>query len=201
MKKQFISTKIARIISTVFIPPVNLMYLFIYLGLHFETKIENSYFVIAVALLLGFIFPIALFFYLMKKDRISDEDTTNKKERQVPYFFSALFAFTAIVITFSFHSNAVIIIAWISYFINTIFLVSINKYWKISAHAIGIASPWAIILYFNIMLFPIFAIIIILVGWSRLKLKVHNIYQIVAGSILGFCLTLIELIIGLKLVG
>ncbi len=194
------SSKIARIISNAFIPPVNLLYLFLYLGYYFEGETSKRIIVILIAIIFGFVLPVSLFFYLRHKNKISNEDATNKEERQIPYLFSTLFAIIAMLVLLYFDTSTISILAWLSYVINTIILITINKYWKISAHAIGIASPWAIILYTNFSLFPIFVIILLLVGWSRIKLNVHTLPQVISGSLLGYFFTLSEIIIGLNLV-
>ena len=167
----------------------------------FETGSDKIIQVNAITFIFGFLFPVLLFFYLRHKNRISNDDATRKEERQFPYLFSTLFALLAVISLIFIHSNLIVILAYATYTINTVLLIIINKYWKISAHAIGVASPWAIILYYNISLFPIFILILLVVGWSRIKLNVHSLSQVVAGSIFGFCFTLIELILGLKVFG
>ena len=194
------SSKIARIISTVFIPPVNLLYLFFYLSIHFEVESFKSITVVLTAFIFGFVMPVSLFFYLRRKNQISNVDTDIKEERQLPYLFSTLFAIISALILIYFDTSKISILAWISYTINTLILILINKYWKISAHAIGVAVPWAIILYTNPALFPIFMMIFLFVGWARIKLKVHTFAQVIAGSLFGFCFTLLEIIIGMKLI-
>lgn len=177
------------------------MYLFIYLSIMFEVETNQIFQSISISFIFGFLFPVSLFFYLRHSKKISNNDATKKEERQLPYLFSTLFAFLTVIILALLHSNLIIIIAWATYAINTVLLIIINKYWKISAHAIGVASPWAIILFNNFSLFPIFILILAVVGWSRIKLNVHTLLQVIAGSIFGFTFTLIELILGLKILG
>jgi membrane-associated phospholipid phosphatase len=71
----------------------------------------------------------------------------------------------------------------------------INKYWKISAHMIGVSAPMAAFLFFGSIYFIILFFLAILLAWARLKLKMHSINQIIAGFLFGFLLTYLQLII------
>jgi len=57
----------------------------------------------------------------------------------------------------------------------------------------GAAGPLAAITYTFGLVALIFSIIILLVGWSRMKLKVHNIAQVTAGIILAFISTYLQI--------
>jgi len=167
----------------------------------FENEVRKIIQINTISFIFGFLLPVLLFFYFRHKKKISNNDATKKEERQFPYLFSTFFAVFAVISLFFIHSDLIIILSYATYVINTVLLIIINKYWKISAHAIGVASPWAIILYTNFSLFPVFILILLVVGWSRIKLKVHSLLQVIAGSIFGFCFTFIELILGLKIFG
>ena len=72
-------------------------------------------------------------------------------------------------------------------FITNTHAVNINKYWKISAHAMGAAMPLgALVLNFDIYLVISSAIILFLVGFSRIYLKVHTVLQVFVGTLVGF---------------
>ncbi len=69
----------------------------------------------------------------------------------------------------------------------------INKYWKISVHAMGSAGALAAAVFIWGPLSFLFIILVMLVGWSRIQLKCHSISQVMAGSVLGFVSTFIQM--------
>lgn len=85
-----------------------------------------------------------------------------------------------------FDLNIISIAFWFCYISNTLITIFINRSWKISAHAMGAAGPFAAIAFvfgwLGLMMLPI----VILVGWTRIELKCHTISQVVAGILLAF---------------
>ena len=57
----------------------------------------------------------------------------------------------------------------------------------------GAAGPLAAVTYVFGPIALIFAIIVFLVGWSRIQLKVHNFAQVIAGIILAFISTYLQI--------
>ena len=78
------------------------------------------------------------------------------------------------------------------YGINTIIVFVINLKWKISVHSMGLTGPTTALIFLNPWFF-ILGLFGPLVMWSRVILKKHTILQVIAGSILGYILTAIQL--------
>ena len=190
-----INRKLARIISDVFVPPVNLVFLFLYLAFKFEPDSSSAFETIAIAVLFGFVFPVAFFVYLRKKKKVVDNDATIKEERTVPYLFGIFLSSLAFGLCVYFESSMISRFVWITYIVNTAILIIINKSWKISAHAIGAASPIGVIFTFNPQLALILLIPLAIISWSRIKLGVHTIPQVLAGSAFGLFATYFEIIL------
>ena len=76
---------------------------------------------------------------------------------------------------------------------NTVIIILITRYWKISIHAMGVAGLIAA-LWVNGGQSPlIMGFILVLVASARVVLKAHNISQVIVGSFLGMILTYIQL--------
>jgi membrane-associated phospholipid phosphatase len=57
----------------------------------------------------------------------------------------------------------------------------------------GVAGPFAAICFvYGFSALP-FILILFLIGWARLFLKCHNIYQVLAGGLLGFTSTILQM--------
>jgi membrane-associated phospholipid phosphatase len=80
------------------------------------------------------------------------------------------------------------------YMTNTIIIIVITKYWKISIHAAGVAGPLTALWIHGVHSPFVVIFIVSILGWSRIILKAHNISQVLAGFILGSFLSGIQLL-------
>ncbi len=177
--------KIAKIISYLFIPPINLLVTFIVLSNQIYIDTELKLKTIVIALIFGLILPIAVFVYLRKKGKIINDDATIKDERTLPYVIGLGLAINALILSFIFELHPLIIALWLAYIVIQLAMLIINLSWKISAHLIGVGIPFATFL-FLFQSEAIYLIIIpIIVGWGRITLKVHTPLQVLAGFLLG----------------
>jgi membrane-associated phospholipid phosphatase len=192
VEKNF-SDKAARIISTLFVPPSFTILIFTYFAFHLENNLYQKLVTIITAFVFGFALQIILFVFLRKMGKIIDIDASVKEERTVPFLISIIFYIIGLVILVQNHVNLISTAFWFCYITNTFIVVIINRKWKISAHAAGAAGPLAAIfsvlgtngLWFMFLFFVI--------GWARIKLKCHNFLQVIAGGILGFVSTYIQI--------
>lgn len=178
-------TKIAKIISYLFIPPVNLLVTFIILSNQIYIEPELKLNTILIALIFGFILPISVFIYLRKKGRIINDEATKKEERTLPYAIGIGLAIIAIILSVLLELHTFILALWFSYITIQGVMLIVNLYWKISAHLIGVGIPLAAMFFLFQSDVLILFVIPILVGWARLTLKVHTLTQIFAGFLLG----------------
>ena len=193
------SHKIARIISTVFVPPSFTLIFFTALSFSLEKTFQKSLVMILVALIFGFFAPIILFLFMRKSGKLVDIDASVKEERTVPFLIAEIFYLIGLLILIFYKINIISIAFWFCYISNTLIIIFINKYWKISVHAMGAAGPAAAftLLFGWIGLFMF--IVVALVGWSRIKLKCHSVSQVMAGALFGFMSTYIQIYLILKL--
>jgi membrane-associated phospholipid phosphatase len=154
---------------------------------------------ILVAFLFGFTAPIILFVVLRKRRKIVDLDATVKEERTIPFLISVGFYLIGLVILIFFTVSIISIAFWFCYISNTLVTILINKHWKISAHAMGAAGPLAAVNYTFGPIALLFSVIVFLVGWSRIQLKVHTLLQILAGVLLAFFSTYLQMYLIVRL--
>lgn len=191
--KRTLSIKLARIISTIFVPPSFTLIFFLSFSFSLELTYQKSLVMILVALIFGFVAPIVLFLFLRNKGKLVDIDASVKEERTVPFLIAELFYLAGLFILIFYKINIISIAFWFCYISNTLIIVFINKYWKISVHAMGAAGPAAAIIFIfgwiGLLMFAVVAI----VGWSRVKLKCHSISQVFAGALFGFVSTYLQI--------
>ena len=185
--------KTAKIISYLFIPPINLLITFVVLSNQIYIDTELKFVTILIALIFGLILPISVFVYLRQKGKIINNDATMKGERTLPYVIGLGLAINAIILAFIFELHPLIIALWLAYIVVQLAMIIINLYWKISAHLIGLGIPFATF-YFLFQSDVIYLILIpIIVGWARINLKVHTPTQVLSGFFLGVLPTYIIL--------
>lgn len=179
------SHKLARIISTLFVPPSFTIIIFTIFAFSLESEPSKQLITILNALVFGFIAPIALFLILRKKGKLADQDASIKEERTIPFLIAIIFYLIGLWVLIKYDLNIISIAFWFCYISNTIITIFINKFWKISAHSMGVAGPFSAIVFafgsVGIILLPI----VILVGWARVELKCHTLTQVVAGILLA----------------
>jgi membrane-associated phospholipid phosphatase len=176
---------LAKIISYLFVPPINLIIIFIILSDQIYIDSQLKLVSIFIALIFGLILPVAVFVYLRKKKKIVNDDATIKGERTLPYAIGAGLAINALVLSIIFGLHPLIIALWIAYILIQFIMLIINLYWKISAHLIGVGIPYATLLFLFQTEYIYLILIPIIIGWARFTLKVHTPMQIVAGFLLG----------------
>lgn len=179
-------TKPAKYISYLFIPPIMNLFVFIIFSFNLE-EAPKSYYGIIISFLFGLLFPLIAILQFRRKGIISNNDATIKEERTLPYIFAVGFSLGGVVFSSITGLDEKLIMLWMIYLISSIIILNINRFWKISAHAMGASIPIGALLFIGDMFwFNIFAIILIIVGLSRLYLRVHTLLQVLTGSVLGF---------------
>jgi hypothetical protein len=123
---------------------------------------------------------------MRKKNLVSDQDALIKEQRTIPFIIATLIYFVGLFFLIYFDVSLISIAFWFCFISNTIITIIINKFWKISIHSMGASGAFgALVFAFGTFALP-FIIIVLLVGWSRIKLKCHTLSQVVAGIVLAF---------------
>ncbi len=193
-----LSHKTARFISTLFVPPSFTIIVFVYFAISLESDVINKIIVAGNALLWGFIVPIALFVILKRNGKLADMDASIKEERTFPFILSTVFYTAGLLILVLINANIISTAFWFCYISNTILVILINKYWKISIHAIGSSGPVAALTFVLGPAALVGLVIPSVVGWSRVKLKCHDVYQVTAGASMGFLSTYLQMYLIIK---
>ena len=187
------SHKIARFISTLFVPPSFTIIIFTIFAFGLESEPGKRIATILIALIFGFIAPIALFFILRKKGRLLDQDASIKEERTFPFLIAIIFYLIGLILMIKLNLHIISIAFWFCYISNTLITIFINHYWKISVHSMGASGPFAALViafgWIGLILLPV----VLLVGWSRIKLNCHNFSQVIAGIVLAFFSTYLQM--------
>ena len=123
-----------------------------------------------------------------------------REQRTVPYLFDAVCNAAAAYYLYYSHMPRWFIMFMVGSMVTIIVMVIINMRWKISAHMAGIGGVVALINQIHVqglgaldLLWPLCISIIVAgaLGSARLILKRHDLWQVLAGVVVGFlCVTI-----------
>lgn len=188
-----LSTALAKAISGILNAPLVTFYTFTYAIA--VLRPPDALILLIIATFFGTVLPMAIIYYMLKKGMLNDIYASDRQTRFKP-FLGAVFSYLLGLVALVFASAPELI--WVlmaGYFVNTLIMMIITLRWKISIHASGIAGPATYLIYaFSIHLWP--ALLLILpVGWARLKLRAHTLGQVLAGFFLTVALTYLQLLL------
>jgi membrane-associated phospholipid phosphatase len=148
---------------------------------------------IAVAVAFSTVIPAAFVLFLMKRGRVESADIEIKEQRMTPFAVGVASYALGAAALFALQSSPIAEALMVCYATNTVATLVITRWWKISAHAIGISGPLVALHYqFGSPLIPFYALIPLVAG-SRVILRKHTTGQVVAGAVLGLGLTAAQL--------
>jgi membrane-associated phospholipid phosphatase len=179
------STKLASLLSVILSPQVWLLLMFLLFMVNREISFKNSEITVPLVFLLQIVIPLLGPYLAYKKGVIKDLDVPNRKDRVKFLLIASICWLISIFITYFYGSYTIFKMTLLSFILISIFLV-ITRFWKISIH-VGVNTT--AILFINYLYnwqFLFLFILIPIVAWSRYKLKVHTLSQVIAGFLVTF---------------
>jgi membrane-associated phospholipid phosphatase len=108
----------------------------------------------------------------------------SKKETRTPFFLIAIALYSFATIIFFATNTKIMFLLALGYTFVTVILLVVNRFWKVSVHSAGVTGPiFALIFVFGSIVIPL-SLIILLVNWSRIKLKKHTFRQTLVGTLI-----------------
>lgn len=153
-------------------------------------KSQQLYILLGSALLLVLL-PVGATVIYLKKSGVKDLYTVDRKKRFWPFTFHAIG-----IAIFGYVMEAwlqgYMPLRWIVFvFLFNLLGFAVTLFWKISLHMMGIVSVLGFCLAAGTEMVPIWLTVTvaglsILTAWARMYLRSHDIYQILAGTAVGF---------------
>ncbi len=186
--------KAATLISKAFAPFINSSIAFIILlfpdnSLSFKNKIIYAF----VGIIFSTIMPLMYLYWAQRIGKIDSLDIVSRKQRINPLVVGTLMYFMGFIVYKILGAPAIVTGLMFCFATNTLLVVMVTHFWKISIHSMGISGPIMAlhIMYGGIILwaYPL----IFIVALSRYILKRHTIPQIIAGIAVGLLLTYLQI--------
>jgi hypothetical protein len=140
------------------------------------------------AIIIAGIVPWVIYWQMRQRGLISDIDFSNKLQRTQFLMANAPFWSLAFLATFFIPTPQIIFILTVSLLTIGAIVIVITRFWKISIHALLVTIVGIItVTLYGWVWWPVFLLVPI-VWWSRLVLRQHDIFQLLAGSGVGVIL-------------
>jgi membrane-associated phospholipid phosphatase len=158
-----------------------------------------NYLALAIGLIFGTVIPLAVVYALKQRGVIPDIYASRRESRLFP-FMGAILSYLVGALGLRWIAAPSIVTAlMLCYLGNSVILMVISCRWKISVHASGIAGPGTVLLFaVGAGALPFF-ILLLPVGWARIRLGAHTTGQVFVGALLTIGTTWIQLSVYLKL--
>jgi membrane-associated phospholipid phosphatase len=150
---------------------------------------SNAWALWVTCLIFSNLIPIATVLYLKHRGIISDLDASLKEQRTLPLTLGVIYAGLGFLTLYYQDAPPLVQGLMFCYMTNTLVILIITRYWKISIHVMGVAGPLTALWLFG-WHFPLLILgVVILVSSARVILDAHTIAQVAAGALLGWLLT------------
>lgn len=185
--------KLFELVSNVFHPITNAgiaFFLLTFWGGGDSIVVNGFHF--SVTLLFSMVIPFLYIFYLKKKGYLETVDITERAQRLNPFTFSIISYVSGFFILLGLQAPVHVQGLMFCYASNTLLVMLVTRWWKISVHTTGIAGPLVALTFaFGTVVYP-FYLLVIVIGTARVYLKRHTVMQVLAGGTAGLLLTYIQ---------
>jgi membrane-associated phospholipid phosphatase len=158
-----------------------------------NSDLWHNLIVTAVAIIFSVVLVPAYIFFLKHKGVIDSADITIREQRINPLTMGAVSYFVGFLLLRLVGASSLIQGLMFCYATNTLLVVLITNWWKVSVHTTAISGPLVVLAYqFGSVMFPFFGLIPF-VGTSRLILKRHTLAQVLVGAAIGVLMTALQI--------
>ena len=184
----------AQLVSAILHPLVLPAIAFTFLVVADSTHdLSHKLLVEGVAIIFSVILVPAYIFFLKHKGVVDSADITIREQRINPLLMGTASYFIGFLLLKAMGASSLIQGLMFCYATNTLLIVLITNWWKVSIHTTAMSGPLVVLAYqFGSVVFPFFTLIP-LVGASRLILKRHTFAQVLVGAAIGVLTTTLQI--------
>lgn len=186
--------KIASLISAIFHPLILPGVAFTLLIAPDETlQTDQKILLVFIAVLFSCILIPVYILYLKRKGAVDSMDVNMREQRMNPLIVGIVSYLIGFFVLSFLHSPNVVQGLMFCYASNTLLVLFITRWWKVSVHATSISGPLIALTYkFGPMILPFYVLVPIVAG-SRVILRRHTLGQVIVGALIGLGLTALQL--------
>lgn len=201
---------VGYVLSPLSLPPALVAFAMLY----FRAASSEMMLATAVVFFLMTTGPAAVLIWMVHTGQASTLQVTDRGARVKLLAVALIGGIAALLVvsTLDFTAARLVTVLIGAYLFNVLILMGINRFWKISLHAAAIAGFGAAAVFIvaanwpaphvDLPLLIVITVSILLamvVGWARLRQRLHSPAQVVVGSLVGALATTAELLIAHRL--
>ncbi len=180
-----VDARVARGLTEVFAPAVLAAALPIVIGVHAGRTALTGLWWGLLASLFCAIIPYAMILIGVRRGRLSDHHIGVREQRTKPLTLGLLSVLAGLGLLALLGAPRELVALVIASFAGGAVATAVNHFWKLSVHA-GVAAGAAVVLTLAFgPLLLLTAVPVAAVGWSRVRLRDHTMWQVIAGTLIG----------------
>jgi membrane-associated phospholipid phosphatase len=177
--------KVARLVSNIFNPFLVSFVTIVLLVVHTSDSPAGALKWAAIALALSVVPVLAFIAWQVRRKKLDGFFPEGQGQRKVIYLIASVLAAVGCAVMWRFNAPALLTVSFVAGLAAVVIFMVINIFWKISLHTAFISAAAGVLtLVFGLKAAWVF-IFLPLVGWSRLELKMHTLWQVIAGAVLA----------------
>ena len=177
--------RVARGLTEVFAPAVLACVLPLVIGAHAGPTVLAGLGWGLLAALFGAVLPYAMILNAVRRGRLSDRHIGVRTQRTKPLALGLLSVLAGLALLALLGAPRELVALVIASFVGGAVATAVNHFWKLSVHASVAAGTTVVLaLAFGPWLL-VTALLVVAVGWSRVRLGDHTAAQVISGTVLG----------------
>jgi membrane-associated phospholipid phosphatase len=191
---------LAKITSNIFNPFVVAVILLVLLSLKAGNGVRDTITWLSITVAISVIPELIIVYILIRLKKLDSFFSNPREQRTIVYILACVLGAVDCALLWYFKGPELLAVIFTAGLIGVIVFMAINYFWKISLHtAFVAASVVALIIEYGANA-AWAALVVPLVGWSRIVLKQHNILQVITGGAMAVVI-IIGVFWGFGLVG
>ncbi len=171
----------ASVLSMLFQPLLTGTYLLVVMSLLTASSLAQAAIWALVTVGLTVVMPTLDLLYRLRSRRITDFQIMLRTERLAPLLVTLTWAGIALVAALIFAAPSGVTVALSVAFVNGVVLISITYWWKISFHTATLTASVLVLAQQLGQVALLGFLLVLAVGWSRVRLGRHTAAQVLAG--------------------
>ncbi|MDM4723335.1 phosphoesterase PA-phosphatase [Micromonospora sp. WMMA1363] len=177
--------RVARIVTEVFAPALLAAAMPIVIGVTSDLPISTGFGWALVGALFCSVIPNTLIWWGVHRGRLTDHHIRVRQQRRTPLIYGLLSVLVGLALMIGLGAPRPVTAMIVVMFALGLAVTAANLVWKLSIHAAVTAGSAAVLVIEFGPALLVSALVVALVGWSRVRLRDHTVAQVIAGTVVG----------------
>jgi hypothetical protein len=178
-------TRVAKILTEVFAPPVLVFTLLLVVGIHSTSSIGQGLLLGAVAAFFAAGLPYAIMIVGIRRGRLSDRHLSLREQRPAMMIIGLVSVSVGLLVMARLDAPRELFALVAAMVAGVGVALAISSFWKLSIHAACAAGAVAILVIVLGGIMLLWVPVVAAVCWARVTLRDHTIPQVLAGALVG----------------